>query len=82
MLRGLVKFTKAQIVELVYVLEKEKFKGTLMYGKFNAALTQTEDIVSVEISEEEAEILLDEINPDTNPEIRKILSSTVLSWRN
>lgn len=81
MLRGVIKFTKDQIADLNKMLDKDKFKGTQLYEKVKSADTQEGSEIPLQLSENEVEILIDEIEPNPTNVIRKILSEAVLSWR-
>ncbi|MCC7290213.1 hypothetical protein IT417_03115 [bacterium] len=80
MLRGLVQLSKSQVLQLFASLNQSLLGDTPLWAKMQAAVSQTNDLVSVELSEDEIETLLDQLDASYN-DVRQVLSDAVLSWR-
>lgn len=73
--------SKEQVERLSKVVSNDKFKDTLLYVKVTSAKNQSMEFIPIEFSEEEVELLLDELEPDPKDTLRATLTATVLSWR-
>lgn len=73
--------SKSQVERLLKIVDKERFKGTLVYVKLTSAAHQNMENIPVEFSEEEVEMILDELEPNPSDDIRGVLTTTMLSWR-
>lgn len=74
-------FTNSQIGELVKVVNKDNLRQTSLYIKIMSAKNQNLPQIPLQLSEEEVDLLLDQLEPGEHNEIRAILTTTVLSWR-
>ncbi len=81
MLRGIVMLSKNQVERLLKLVDNEKYKDSLMYVKLKSASSQSMEFIPVEFSEEEVEILIDELDPNPSDDLRAVLTATMLSWR-
>lgn len=81
MLRGLVMFTDTQINELAQVVDNDKLKETSVYIKIMSAKNQKLPQIPLQLSEDEVDLILDQLEPEEHKEIRAILTTTMLSWR-
>lgn len=73
--------SKAQVEKLLKLVDTDKYRDSLMYVKLKSAMGQSMDFIPLEFSEEEVEILLDELDPNPNDDLRAVLTTTMLSWR-
>lgn len=61
MKRGVLEITREELTALTARFDLQKFAGTTVANKVNAAVVDSAVPVKLEISEEELEILMDEI---------------------
>jgi hypothetical protein len=76
MQRGILSLTKSEIVDVANILPLEKYLQTPLYNKIITAVQIDESVssIDIEISEEELEIILDEMgipNIETDTEAIK-----------
>ena len=88
MQRGVINVTKNEIIELVKHMNLQNYADVPLGAKFEAILNSQNDEVRLEISEDEAEILLDPIAIPTQSDselirsLRLKLQTMLQSFRN
>lgn len=80
MLRGVITFTSSQIDEILPYLEK-RLKDSMLYVKLKAGRELNSQTIQVELSEDEIEIILDEIGIEGSKELRNLINANLLKWR-
>ncbi len=87
MQRGVLVLKKEELIALLTVLDINKFNGLPIYNKLINAKDSPGNEISISISEDEIERILDEVGPQNtdnqtlNNGLRK-LSDLILSFRN
>lgn len=80
MQRGIITFSKEELREILSVFRFDNYVSTPMYQKFMSALESNLEQVTVEVSVEELEIILDDIGlPNENNS--EILTSAITKIR-
>lgn len=80
MLRGVIEIERNKIEGLIKELPS-KYRDSMLFIKLKAGLDLNKENVPVELSEEEVDILLDLEITQTDTEIRKILTESIMKWR-
>ncbi len=80
MQRGIITFSKEELREILSVFRFDNYVSTPMYQKFMSALESNLEQVTIEVSVEELEIILDDIGlPNENNS--EILASAITKIR-
>ena len=67
MQRGVISLDKLEIQSFISKVDIQKYAGSPLFEKLNAAMQSIENPLNVEVSADEVEIILDEIAiPDVN----------------
>lgn len=80
MLRGVITFTHDQIEDLVSYVSKQS-KDSMLYIKLIAGKELNRENIPVELSEDELELILDEMGIDGKKELRELINENLLKWR-
>jgi len=82
--RGIIELNKSEIEILLKVLIEAHKEDGLIFNKLSAAFESVEESLGVQISEDELEMLLDEILPvtfDTDPNLKSAIEKIQLRLR-